>query len=266
MERDHYQVLGVDPNVGPAALSSAFRRRVMACHPDRGGSHEETVRVNEAWEILRDPDKRRRYDKARANPGSAFAQEAAAADARSAHQQAEQYPRRWADFEAWLNRASRDFTDARHSSVPGWYGSLWPTVDNSVSGWLFIIGGGLLGAVFLGIMLICFFSNVDPKALQTDRSQHGGNGAARFILILVCLPILGGAWLGSQVHQWIARSLAKRAARPPQQEQGPAAGAETPTALVTCEKCSQKLRVPHSASALIVTCRSCGHKFDYGPR
>ncbi|NJR63308.1 MAG: J domain-containing protein [Cyanobacteria bacterium CRU_2_1] len=29
----------------------------MKCHPDRGGSHEQMVLLNEAWEILSDPER-----------------------------------------------------------------------------------------------------------------------------------------------------------------------------------------------------------------
>ena len=48
-----YQVLGVDPDTPMDQIESAFRKRVMACHPDRGGNEEELRQVLEAIHQIR---------------------------------------------------------------------------------------------------------------------------------------------------------------------------------------------------------------------
>jgi hypothetical protein len=45
-------VLGVDPDAGEAAVRTAYRERVKAVHPDRGGDAEAFDRVNRAYERL----------------------------------------------------------------------------------------------------------------------------------------------------------------------------------------------------------------------
>jgi curved DNA-binding protein CbpA len=109
MQSDYYQILGIDPNSDIATIKKAYRRRAMKCHPDRGGSHEQMLLINEAWKILSDPEQRQRYDAARLNTTNLHIQAAAAEDAQKAHQQAEQYPRRWAEFEVWLDSVLKDF-------------------------------------------------------------------------------------------------------------------------------------------------------------
>jgi curved DNA-binding protein CbpA len=108
MEYDYYEVLGVHPTADKETIQKAYRKRALECHPDRGGTHEEMVRVGLAWEVLSNPESRRQYDEARADPGNRAAQEAAAAPSRQARAKADQYPRRWPDFEAWLNTFARN--------------------------------------------------------------------------------------------------------------------------------------------------------------
>jgi len=61
----HYDVLGVGRNATSDEIKSAFRRRAKETHPDipkNREREEEFKRVNEAYEILGDSEKRRRYD------------------------------------------------------------------------------------------------------------------------------------------------------------------------------------------------------------
>lgn len=39
----------------PVEIKAAYRRRMMACHPDKGGSEEEAKLVNRAYEMLTKP-------------------------------------------------------------------------------------------------------------------------------------------------------------------------------------------------------------------
>src|SRR5271166_2284041 len=66
-KRCYYEVLEVDRTADEGALKSAFRRLAMRWHPDRNpGDKSSEVRfkeINEAYEILKDPDKRAAYDR-----------------------------------------------------------------------------------------------------------------------------------------------------------------------------------------------------------
>lgn len=59
---DLYDTLGVPRDAKPRDIKAAYRKRAAAAHPDKGGSDEELQAINEAWETLGDPEKRRRYD------------------------------------------------------------------------------------------------------------------------------------------------------------------------------------------------------------
>jgi molecular chaperone DnaJ len=61
-KRDYYEVLGVSKTASPDEIKKAFRRLAVEHHPDRGGSEEKFKEINEAYEVLKDTDKRKRYD------------------------------------------------------------------------------------------------------------------------------------------------------------------------------------------------------------
>ena len=61
----YYDVLGVAPDAEPEVVAAACRALMKKYHPDiraAGDSNERARRINEAWETLRDPAKRSRYD------------------------------------------------------------------------------------------------------------------------------------------------------------------------------------------------------------
>lgn len=66
-KQDYYEALGVQRDVDDATLKSAFRRLAMQYHPDRNpGDNGAEVRfksINEAYEVLKDPQKRAAYDR-----------------------------------------------------------------------------------------------------------------------------------------------------------------------------------------------------------
>lgn len=66
----HYEVLGVPVDATEADIKLAYRRLAMACHPDRQTNEEDRVssaevfkRVQGAYDVLSDPEKRANYDR-----------------------------------------------------------------------------------------------------------------------------------------------------------------------------------------------------------
>ena len=67
--KDYYAILGVEPSAGDAEIKTAYRRLARKYHPDvskEAGAEEKFKSVNEAFEALRDPAKRKAYDQLRA--------------------------------------------------------------------------------------------------------------------------------------------------------------------------------------------------------
>ena len=66
-KRDYYEVLGVSRTCGEAELKSAFRKLAMQHHPDRNPGNAECEHrfkeINEAYDVLKDGDKRAAYDR-----------------------------------------------------------------------------------------------------------------------------------------------------------------------------------------------------------
>ena len=62
-KRDYYEVLGVAKGASADELKKAFRRAAVQHHPDKeGGSEEKFKEINEAYDVLKDAQKRQRYD------------------------------------------------------------------------------------------------------------------------------------------------------------------------------------------------------------
>ena len=65
-KRDYYEVLGIDKNATDDDIKRAYRRKAKECHPDLHPNDKEAEarfkELNEANEVLSDPDRRARYD------------------------------------------------------------------------------------------------------------------------------------------------------------------------------------------------------------
>jgi curved DNA-binding protein CbpA len=61
-KRTHYEVLGVSPQATDKEIKTAYRQKARETHPDFGGTVEAASAVNEAADVLLDPQKRAGYD------------------------------------------------------------------------------------------------------------------------------------------------------------------------------------------------------------
>src|SRR6478752_1739830 len=77
--RDYYETLGVSKTAKEDEIKSAFPKLARKYHPDvakdKKAAEEKFKQINEAYEVLGDPEKRRKYDELGANwnqPGGGF--------------------------------------------------------------------------------------------------------------------------------------------------------------------------------------------------
>ncbi len=76
--KDYYQVLGVPPKASGEDIKKAFRKLARKYHPDvakdKTTAENKFKELNEAHEVLSDPESRRRYDQLGANwkPGATW--------------------------------------------------------------------------------------------------------------------------------------------------------------------------------------------------
>src|SRR5574341_551659 len=64
--KDYYSILGVDRSASADDVRKAYRKLALQYHPDRNpgdkGAEEHFKDINEAYQVLSDPQKRARYD------------------------------------------------------------------------------------------------------------------------------------------------------------------------------------------------------------
>jgi curved DNA-binding protein len=75
--KDYYKILGVPRNASPEDIKKAFRKLARQYHPDvakdKKTAEEKFKEINEAYEVLGDPQNRSKYDNLGANGGEAAA-------------------------------------------------------------------------------------------------------------------------------------------------------------------------------------------------
>eukprot|EP00759_Apiculatamorpha_spiralis_P008054 PhF_6_TR15053/c0_g1_i1/m.23634/K09503/DNAJA2; DnaJ homolog subfamily A member 2 len=60
--KDPYKILGVSKNASQDDIKKAYRKLAVQKHPDHGGNSNEFAEINNAYEVLSDPQKRQQFD------------------------------------------------------------------------------------------------------------------------------------------------------------------------------------------------------------
>ena len=64
-KRDYYEILGVPKNASKDEIKNVYRKLALQYHPDRNkskGAEERFKEISEAYAVLSDDEKRKRYD------------------------------------------------------------------------------------------------------------------------------------------------------------------------------------------------------------
>jgi len=114
---DYYKILGIDKKATPAEIKSAYRKLARKHHPDLNPNNKDAIKdfqkINEANEVLSDPEKRKKYD---------------------------QYGENWEHGEAYEKQQQQQTSDARRES-----NSRQPTEDDFSSFFESMFGGATGG-------------------------------------------------------------------------------------------------------------------------
>jgi hypothetical protein len=234
---DYYAVLGISPDTDIDAIKTAYRRLAMQYHPDRGGSHEKMLQINEAFRVLINPTSRAEYDHWRANVNDPQARQAAEEAVHTAAAQAANYPPSSDQVDSWMDSVAKDFLSASYGQTQ-WGCAPMPTIENSVSGVLFLLVGGIAGAV------------VGFNYFWQPGSRHG-------LAILFCAA--GGAKVAQLLHRGIRDSMPRTPASPPSPT--PPGQPLLQHAHVKCPKCGQQLRFMPNSGRVTLRCPKCQEAF-----
>lgn len=60
--KDYYNILWVSEDASPEEIKKAFKKQAVKHHPDKWGSKEEFQKMNEAYQVIWDADKKSQYD------------------------------------------------------------------------------------------------------------------------------------------------------------------------------------------------------------
>ena len=72
MGKNLYEELGLKKNATKGEIKSSYRSLVKKHHPDTGGKKERFLAIQNAWETLNDPIKKKQYDSRFFSSSSSF--------------------------------------------------------------------------------------------------------------------------------------------------------------------------------------------------
>ncbi|KAF6754043.1 hypothetical protein DFP72DRAFT_1010136 [Ephemerocybe angulata] len=61
-QKDYYKIVGVSRDADAKTIKKAYRKAAKFAHPDKGGSEAKMAALNEAYEVLSNPELRERFD------------------------------------------------------------------------------------------------------------------------------------------------------------------------------------------------------------
>ncbi|MGE0128321.1 MAG: J domain-containing protein [Blastocatellales bacterium] len=165
---DLYAVLGVKRTATSSEIKSAYRRLARKYHPDVNSdpsAPSKFAQVNEAYNTLIDPERRKSYDRTGSVSSAAYARRANSAAAARAARRAYYQERADRIVNEWLQR-EREETRARGKAV-------YTTVTLFVSTFIVAMNPGLFEptGVFWTIALLLFFA-IGVRHLYTSLKEH----------------------------------------------------------------------------------------------
>jgi hypothetical protein len=184
-----YQVLGVPPDATEEQIKTAYRKLVKEYHPDRNKSEAAKViivRVNEAYEILSDPERKARYGRETYQPDLRTAEEREY-EAKKAEYYRKRREREKREYEEMLVRDVRKFKYMRALAFPLLFVSLVLITDQLLPGKYYTetaeigwqertSGGRYRQGVLISYMRTPHFVIQVPSSVHVDYDYYGKPG------------------------------------------------------------------------------------------
>lgn len=139
--KDYYAILGVSKTATAEEIKKSYRKLAQKYHPDRNPGNKDAENkfkeINEAYEVLSNPDKRKQYDNP--NPFGRFG----GAGGYSSNAQGGAGGFSWSDIFSQAGGAARNFRTGGQRGRSGGFGDFFSNFDSGEEG-----GGGIFDNLF----------------------------------------------------------------------------------------------------------------------